>query len=63
MSLNPKKKRRYPFKRILNRKIRRIIFMIILAALASGISYYKKHHGEDKELVSLNPSVYIFNIE
>lgn len=36
------KKRRYPFKRHLNRKIRRIMFMVVAAAIATVISYYQK---------------------
>jgi len=44
MSLpNPKRKRRYPFKRQLKRKLRRIAFMLIGAIVVSGINYYNKH--------------------
>ncbi len=38
-----KKRRRYPFKRNLTRKLRRILFMVIIAILASGINFYKTH--------------------
>lgn len=37
------KKRRYPFKRQLSRKLRRFIFICIATALAGGINYYQTH--------------------
>jgi len=40
MASKPQKKRSYHFKRNLSRKIRRIVFMVVVAALASGINYY-----------------------
>lgn len=43
MAPNPRIKRRYPFKRNLSRKMRRIIFMLVAAALASGVNYYNVH--------------------
>lgn len=43
MAIRSQKKRRYPFKQKLSRKFRRIVFMIIAAALASGINYYNNH--------------------
>ena len=49
MSPNPQKKRRYPFKRNLKRKVRRIIFMLVAAALATGVNYYNKNYSSDKE--------------
>ena len=39
----PNKKRNYPFKRNLNRKLRRITFMVIAGVLAVGINYYNNH--------------------
>ena len=49
MPSKPQKKRRYPFKRNLNRKVRRIIFMLVAAALATGVNYYNKKYSSDKE--------------
>lgn len=34
------KSRRYPFKRQLNRKLRKIAFMVVAAAIAAGSNYY-----------------------
>lgn len=45
MAPTPQKKRRYPFKRNLSRKMRRIVFMLVAAAIASGVNYYNKHQG------------------
>lgn len=39
------KRRNYPFKRQLNRKVRRIIFMLVAAVIATGINYYNTHYG------------------
>lgn len=36
--------RKYPFKRLFKRKFRRIAFMVIVAALASGLNYYNNHY-------------------
>jgi len=36
--------RKYPFKRQLKRKIRRITFMLIAAAIAAGLNYYNTHY-------------------
>ena len=38
------KRRNYPFKRQLNRKVRRIIFMLVAAAIATGVNYYNTHY-------------------
>jgi len=43
MPSQPKKYRRYPFKRHLKRKLRRIAFMLVAALLATGINYYNKN--------------------
>lgn len=43
MAPHSKIKRRYPFKRTLSRKIRRIAFMLIAAVLASAVNYYNDH--------------------
>ncbi len=42
--------RKYPFKRQLKRKTRRIAFMLIAAVFAAGINYYNTHfrHPEDQ---------------
>jgi hypothetical protein len=45
----PKKYRRYPFKRQLKRKLRKIAFMIIIAALIGGTRYYGKYY-DNKQL-------------
>lgn len=39
----PNKKRGYPFKRVFKRKLRRITYMLLAAAVASGITYYKRN--------------------
>jgi hypothetical protein len=39
----PNKKRNYPYKKQLNRKFRRIAFMLVAAAIAGGINYYNKN--------------------
>ena len=44
MAPTPQKKRHYPFKRNLSRKMRRILFMTIAAIIASGINYYNNYH-------------------
>ncbi len=46
MTLNTKhnKRRNYPFKRQLNRKVRRIIFMLVAAAIATGVNYYNTNY-------------------
>ncbi len=36
--------RKYPYKRQLKRKTRRIAFMLIAAALAAAIQYYNTHY-------------------
>lgn len=43
MPTNHQKKRRYPFKKNLKRKLRRIVFMLVAASIATGINYYNKH--------------------
>jgi len=43
-----KKYRRYPFKRHLKRKLRKIAFMIIIAALVGGTRYYGKYYNNDQ---------------
>ena len=48
MPSNPKRKRRYPFKRIMKRKMRRIIFMLVAAAIATGVNYYNKYDSDGK---------------
>jgi hypothetical protein len=45
----PTKYRRYPFKRKLKRKLRKIAFMIIVATLVGGTQYYGKYYN-NKEL-------------
>ncbi len=49
---NPKRKRRYPFKRQLKRKLRRIAFMLIGAIVVSGINYYNKHKQAEQPIKS-----------
>ena len=46
MTLNTKqnKKRNYPFKQQLSRKVRRIIFMLVAAAIATGVNYYNTNY-------------------
>ena len=39
----PNKKRRYPFKRVLKRRLRKIAFMLVAGIIASGINYYNNH--------------------
>ncbi len=46
----PKKYRRYPFKRHLKRKLRRIAFMIIIASVAGGGSHYYAKYYNNKQL-------------
>lgn len=43
MASKHQKKRRYPIKRNISRRIRRILFMVVAAVLASGINYYNNH--------------------
>ncbi len=45
---NPKKYRRYPFKRQLKRRLRKIAFMIIIAALVGGTRYYGKYYNNEQ---------------
>ncbi len=40
---NRKNNRNYPFKWQLNRKLRRIIFMLVAVIIASGVNYYHSH--------------------
>ena len=40
LNTNNKKRRNYTFKRKLNRKVRRIIFMLVAVAIATGVNYY-----------------------
>ncbi len=40
---NPRRKRRYPFKRQLKRKLRKIALMVIVAVIATGINYYNNN--------------------
>ena len=47
MTPTPQKKRGFPFKRKLSRKLRRIVFMLVAAAIVSGINYYNKNHNSD----------------
>ncbi len=44
----PTKYRRYPFKRQLKRKLRKIAFMVIIAALVGGGRYYGKYYNNDQ---------------
>ncbi len=44
----PTKFRRYPFKRQLRRKLKKIAFMIIIAALIGGTRYYGKYYNNDQ---------------
>jgi len=37
------KRRRYPFKRQLRSKLRKIVFMVVAAAIAGGSNYYYRH--------------------
>ena len=46
----PKKYRRYPFKRHLKRKLRKIAFMIIIATVAGGGSHYYTKYYNNKFL-------------
>lgn len=50
----PRRKRRYPFKHHFKRKLRRIAFMFIVAAIAGGINYYNKHRAENLSEKRLN---------
>lgn len=59
--MNPlhKKKRRYPFKRNLTRKMRRIVFMLVAAAFAGGINYYNEHFAsKDAPLIQSAPNAF-----
>jgi len=38
------KRRNYPFKRQLSRKVRRIIFMLVAAVIATGVNYYNTNY-------------------
>lgn len=53
---NPKKYRRYPFKRQLKRKLRKIAFMLVAVALVSGIDYYNKSTNNPQQDQSLKES-------
>ena len=56
MTLNTKqnKRRNYPFKRQFNRKVRRIIFMLVAAAIATGVNYYNTNYRTtDNTLIEL----------
>ena len=46
----PTKYRRYPFKRQFKRKLRKIVFMIIIAALFGGGRYYGKYYNNTEML-------------
>jgi hypothetical protein len=46
----PTKYRRYPFKRQLKRKLKKIAFMIIIAALLGGGRYYGKYYNNTERL-------------
>ena len=52
MSINTRKNKRrnYPFKRQFNRKVRRIIFMLVAAAIATGVNYYNTHYRDTDNL-------------
>ena len=56
-SRNPNKKRGYPYKRIMKRKIRRIAFMVIAAAIAGGVNYYNTHYKDQSSSNSSSPIV------
>lgn len=43
----PNRKKRYPFKRQLRRRLKRIGFMVILAALVAAMNYYKQSGTSD----------------
>ncbi len=49
MPSNQQKKRRYPFKWNLKRKIRRIVFMLVAAGIATGVNYYNKNYSSDED--------------
>ncbi len=54
----PTKYRRYPFKRQLKRKLRKIAFMIIIAVLAGGGShYYGKYYNNQHLKKPQNSSI------
>ena len=63
MAPHPKKKRRYPFKRNLSRKVRRIAFMLVAAALASGVNYYNKHSSNKDSSATQNPPTQKYSTE
>ena len=52
----PTKYRHYPFKRILKRKLRKIAFMIAIAALVGGTRYYGKYYNNDQLKKSVESS-------
>jgi len=52
----PTKKRRYPFKRQLRRKLRKIAFMVVAVAIVSGIDYYSKSNNNPQRDQSLKES-------
>lgn len=45
---HPKKRKRYHFKRQLKRRLRKIAFMMIIAALIGGTRYYGKYYNNDQ---------------
>lgn len=46
------KKRTYPYKRQMKRKLRRIAYIAIAAVIAGGLNYYKKHDANNPEIAS-----------
>jgi len=51
---NPKRKRRYNFKRQFRRKLKKIAFMIIIAVIFGGTHYYGKFYNNDLIKKKLN---------
>ncbi|MCF6188985.1 MAG: hypothetical protein L3J51_00735 [Cocleimonas sp.] len=51
---NPKRKRRYNFKRQFRRKLKKIAFMILIAAIFGGTHYYGKFYDDDLIKKKLN---------
>ena len=53
---NPKRKRRYHFKRQFRRKLKKIAFMILIAAIFGGTHYYGKFYNNALIKQKLNES-------
>lgn len=54
-SRNPNRKRGYPYKRQMRRKLRKIALMIIVVAIAGGVNYYNTHY-KNNAPISTNPA-------